>query len=134
MALRFTRKNSAILAGAAGLALALAACGGSSGGDATASQPAGCEDYAAYGSYPGEEVYIYSSIREAESDDINASFAKFTECTGIKVTHEGSGEFEASLTVKVEGGQAPTSRSSRSLACSRATSLTASSSSRLPTT
>ena len=107
MALRFTRKNSAILAGAAGLALALAACGGSSGGDATASQPAGCEDYAAYGSYPGEEVYIYSSIREAESDDINASFAKFTECTGIKVTHEGSGEFEASLTVKVEGGQAP---------------------------
>ncbi len=107
MALRFTRKHSAITAGAAGLMLALAACGGSSGGGAAASQPAGCEDYAQYGYYPDSEVSIYSSIREKESDDINASFEEFTKCTGIKVTHEGSGEFEATLTVRVEGGQAP---------------------------
>ena len=112
MALRFTRKHSAILAGVAGIALALAACGGSSGGTsggggATASMSPGCEDFATYGSYPGTTVTLYSPIRDADSDLINKSFEEFTKCTGIKVTHEGSGEFEAQLSVRVEGGTPP---------------------------
>jgi alpha-glucoside transport system substrate-binding protein len=111
MALRFTRKHSAILAGAAGIALALAACGGSSGGSngagATASMSPGCEAFAPYGSYPGTKVTLYSPIRDADSDLINTSFEEFTKCTGITVTHEGSGEFEAQLSVRVEGGTPP---------------------------
>ena len=111
MALRFTRKSSAILAGTAGVMLALAACGGSSGGSngggATASMSPGCEAFATYGSYPGTKVTLYSPIRDADSDLINTSFEEFTKCTGITVTHEGSGEFEAQLSVRVEGGTPP---------------------------
>ena len=110
MALRFTRKHSAILAGTVGVALALAACGGSSGAGsdgAQASVKPGCEDFAAYGSYPDTEVTLYSPIRDADSDLLNESFLPFTDCTGIKVTHEGSGEFEAQLSVRVEGGTPP---------------------------
>ncbi len=112
MALRFTRKHSAILAGAVGISLALAACGGSSGAGSDGTDPGasvapGCEDFAAYGSYPDTEVTLYSPIRDADSDLLNASFADFTKCTGIKVTHEGSGEFEAQLSVRYEGGTPP---------------------------
>ena len=35
------------------------------------------------------------------------SFKEFEECTGIKIDYEGSGEFEAQLNVKVQGGNAP---------------------------
>ena len=35
------------------------------------------------------------------------SFKEFEECTGITIDYEGSGEFEAQLNVKVQGGNAP---------------------------
>ena len=100
-------------AGIVGLALAATACGtgGSSSdqaeGDPEASLPAGCEDFADYAGSSGTEVSMYTSIRDIEADRYVQSFEEFEKCTGITINYEGSGEFEAQLNVKVQGGNAP---------------------------
>jgi alpha-glucoside transport system substrate-binding protein len=100
-------------AGIVGLALAATACGtgGSSddqaAGDPDASLPAGCEDFADYAGSSGTEVSMYTSIRDIEADRYVQSFEEFEKCTGITINYEGSGEFEAQLNVKVQGGNAP---------------------------
>ncbi len=106
-----TRRGAA-LAGGLGLALALTACGaggdsepGTGGGGGNAD--ADCEAFEEYGTFEDAEVSIYSPIRDAEADLLEESWAGFTECTGIDIAYEGSGEFEAQLNVRVEGGNAP---------------------------
>jgi alpha-glucoside transport system substrate-binding protein len=110
------RRTTATLAGAAALALTLAACGGADdlgggggggGGDSTASGDVDCSAFEQYGTFEGESVDIFSSIREVEADQLQDSFAEFSECTGIEVVHNGSGEFEQQLVVQAEGGNAP---------------------------
>ena len=99
-------------AGLLGLALAATACGTSGTTDtgdneARASVKPGCEDFADYQGASGTTVSVYTSIRDAEADAYVESFKKFEECTGITIAYEGSGEFEAQLNVKVQGGNAP---------------------------
>lgn len=105
MAVRTRRRGFAAVAGALGVALTLAACGGddSSGGDTAE----GCEAFSSYGTFDGAAVNVYSSIRDIEQQRFEESFAKFEECTGIDIAWEGSGEFEAQLQVRVDGGNAP---------------------------
>jgi alpha-glucoside transport system substrate-binding protein len=109
------RRMTASLAGAAALALTLAACGGADdlgggggggGGDSTAGGT-DCSAFEEYGTFEGESVDIFSSIREVEADQLQDSFETFSECTGIEVVHNGSGEFEQQLVVQAEGGNAP---------------------------
>jgi alpha-glucoside transport system substrate-binding protein len=107
-------RGSRAAAGLIGLALAATACGtgGSGGGgnaepDPDAEVPAGCEAYEEYQGNSGTEVSVYTSIRDIEADRFVESFKEFEKCTGIKVAYEGSGEFEAQLNVKVQGGNAP---------------------------
>ena len=110
--MRFNKRPRAAFAatGVLGLALSLAACGGTEetpeaggGGDAGGD----CADFEQYGAFDGEEVSIYTAIRDAEGDALEESWAAFAECTGIDVTYEGSGEFEAQINVRVSGGNAP---------------------------
>ncbi len=104
-----TRRRRAA-AGIVGLALAATACGtgGSTSEEDEGSNAApkpGCE---AYEQYEGSgNVSVYTSIRDAEADAYVETFKEFEECTGIKIDYEGSGEFEAQLNVKVQGGNAP---------------------------
>ena len=100
-------------AGVAAAALVLAGCsganelkGGGSGGS-TETGSADCSKFEEYGKHEGEAVNIFSSIREVEADQLQQTFDKFEECTGIKVTHNGVGEFESQVLVQVEGGNAP---------------------------
>ncbi|MHB1063700.1 MAG: ABC transporter substrate-binding protein [Georgenia sp.] len=109
-----TRRRSAGLAGVGALALVLSACGGADdlggGGGATTAgggTTADCADYEQYGTFEGETVSLFSSIREVEADQLQDTFNTFTECTGITVEHNGSGEFEQQLVVQAEGGNAP---------------------------
>lgn len=100
------------LVGLVGLALVATACGtgdgdDDDGGSAQASTKPGCEAYADYGSFSGKSVSVYTSIRDQEADDYVESFKEFEDCTGIDVQWEGTGEFEAQLPVKVQGGNAP---------------------------
>jgi alpha-glucoside transport system substrate-binding protein len=76
---------------------------------ATGAAPGGdkCAPYAAYGDLKGKKVTAYSPIREKEADLLEESWKDFQECTGVDIAHEGSGEFEAQLQVRVEGGNAP---------------------------
>lgn len=118
MRIRKQRRAGSLAAGAAALALVLAACGGADdlgggggggggGGDDDATTEADCADFEEYGTFEGETVTFFTSIREVEADQLQDSFEQFTECTGIEVTHNGSGEFEQQLVVQAEGGNAP---------------------------
>ncbi len=129
MAASTLRRGSAATAGLLGVALALAACGGSSSGGTAASATGGasasgadtasasaspgggaagdCAAFAAYGSHPGTTVDINSSIRDQGQVRGQKSFEQFTKCTGIKVVWDGTGDFESQLPVRVQGGNAP---------------------------
>jgi alpha-glucoside transport system substrate-binding protein len=107
MAVRTRRRGYVAVAGALGVALTLAACGGDDEGGGGGEVAAGCEAYSSYGTFDGAAVNVYSSIRDVEQQRYEESFAKFEECTGIDIAWEGTGEFEAQLQVRVDGGNAP---------------------------
>ncbi|MFU8873478.1 ABC transporter substrate-binding protein [Micromonospora sp. SL4-19] len=104
----FARSRQALaIAGVLGLALGVTACGtGNDKKSSKASSPE-CAPYEKYQGHDGKKVTIYSSIRDIEADRLAQSWKQFEECTGIKIDHEGSGEFEAQLGVRVDGGNAP---------------------------
>ncbi|HEY0637298.1 MAG TPA: ABC transporter substrate-binding protein [Pseudonocardiaceae bacterium] len=99
----------ALVAGAVSLTLVAAACGGSDNENTTGGQPASgdCAPFEKYGKHDGKTVSIYSPIRDAEADLFEDTWAKFAECTGIDISYEGTGEFEAQIQVRVDGGDAP---------------------------
>src|SRR5690625_79982 len=124
MKIRKQGRTGMVLASAAAVALVLSACGGADdlgggggggGGDATDDSTEGgngevsadCADFEQYGQFDGETVTLFSSIREQEADQLQDTFDQFTECTGITVEHNGSGEFEQQVVVQAEGGNAP---------------------------
>jgi alpha-glucoside transport system substrate-binding protein len=102
-----TRGRRAIaFVGIVGLALAgAAACSGKSG-SSTDQNSAECAPYKAYQGHEGT-VTIYSPIRDVEADQMQAAWKKFSDCTGIKIDYEGTGEFEAQIQVRVDGGNPP---------------------------
>lgn len=110
-----TRKSTGAAAVAAATALVLAACGGGgsingdegSGSGESGDASADCSAFEDYGSHPGTTVTLFSSIRDQEADQLQQTFDKFTECTGITVQHNGVGEFEQQIVVQVEGNNAP---------------------------
>ncbi|MGW5668685.1 ABC transporter substrate-binding protein [Micromonospora sp. NPDC003776] len=104
----FARSRQALaIAGVLGLALGVTACGtGNDKKSGKASSPE-CAAYEKYQGHDGKKVTIYSSIRDIEADRLAQSWKQFEDCTGIKIDHEGSGEFEAQLGVRVDGGNAP---------------------------
>lgn len=97
-------------AGASSLALVLGAC---SSGDDTASDgasPTGgdaCAAFTSYGDLTGKEVLIYASIQSPETEMYQATLKHFEDCTGAKVTFEGTNEFEAQLKVREKAGNPP---------------------------
>jgi alpha-glucoside transport system substrate-binding protein len=103
------------VAGALGLSLAFAACGGD-GGDATAEGDGGgttgessidCTPYEEFGDLSGTTVSVYTSIVAPEDQPHIDSWVPFEQCTGVDVTYEGSKEFEAQLVVRVQSGNPP---------------------------
>lgn len=103
----FTRPRQAFaLASVLGLALASTACVSESGTSADPDSEE-CAPYSDYQGNDGTEVTIYASIRDAEADLLEQSWSEFVDCTGIDIRYEGSGEFEAQLQVRVDGGNPP---------------------------
>ncbi|MDM4720471.1 ABC transporter substrate-binding protein [Micromonospora sp. WMMA1363] len=99
-------RQALAIAGVLGLALSATACG-TGDDDGSKADSAECAAYEYYQGHDGGEVSIYASIRDAEADLLEQSWEQFAECTGIEVDYEGSGEFEAQLQVRVDGGNAP---------------------------
>ena len=110
-------RSTAVGAGLLGLTLLVTACGtgdtggGGGGGGGTAAgggaDQEGCEAYEQYQGNEGTTVSMYTSIRDIEADRYIQSFEEFERCTGIDIAYEGTGEFEAQLNVRVQGGNAP---------------------------
>ena len=104
----FARPRQAfVIAGVLGLALSATACGTGDDKKSSNADSAECAAYEKYQGHDGKKVTIYASIRDAEADLLEQSWKQFENCTGIKIDYEGSGEFEAQLQVRVDGGNAP---------------------------
>ncbi|MFZ0161264.1 MAG: ABC transporter substrate-binding protein [Kineosporiaceae bacterium] len=92
----------------------MTACGGSSSdtaataaGSAPGASKPECAAYTQYGNLTGKTVTIYTSIVAPEDKAHIASYKPFEDCTGAKISYEGSKEFEAQLLVRVQSGNAP---------------------------
>ena len=100
-----SRRPALAIAAAVGLVLSAAACGtDDSGGKSTA-------DCGAYEQYEGqrrqEGLDLLVHPGRSRPTGCEQSWKQFEDCTGIEIDHEGSGEFEAQLQVRVDGGNAP---------------------------
>ena len=110
------RRRAALTAAVLSASLLAAACGSDSksssntnGSNTTAAGggTATCTVDEAAKAFKGKTVTIFSSIRDAEADKLAQAWKCFEDTTGIKIEHEGSGQFEADLKVRVDGGNAP---------------------------
>ncbi len=59
------------------------------------------------GKYRGTTVRMSGPFTDNDAVKFNESMKSFTEKTGIKVEYEGSKEFEASIAIRVNGGNPP---------------------------
>ncbi|MFE4358993.1 ABC transporter substrate-binding protein [Kitasatospora sp. NPDC056800] len=106
------RRLAAVPVLVAALALT-AACSNSSGGSggggggSAASLSGDCARYQPYAGHSGTTVTMFASILSPESDNLEKSWAEFSKCTGIRISYEGSNDFESQLPVRVSGGNAP---------------------------
>ncbi|MBI9043954.1 MAG: carbohydrate ABC transporter substrate-binding protein [Anaerolineaceae bacterium] len=70
--------------------------------------PQGEELTKAYaGEYAGTVVTMAGPFTDADAVKFDNSIVAFEEATGIDIQYEGSKEFEASITIRVDGGDAP---------------------------
>jgi alpha-glucoside transport system substrate-binding protein len=76
------------------------------GGDTLANGSIKCEQQ-----YAGKEVTIFSPVRNSENDQgstrMRDAYAPLEECTGLKVVHNGTDQFETEVIVRVDGGNPP---------------------------
>ncbi|OUM94164.1 MAG: ABC transporter substrate-binding protein [Thermobacillus sp. ZCTH02-B1] len=81
---------------------------GNSGGNSDAGAPTGSYLQQAYdGAFKGKVVTMYGPFVDADEMKFNESIKEFEEKTGIDIQYEGSKEFEATISVRVNGGNAP---------------------------
>ncbi|WP_017589197.1 ABC transporter substrate-binding protein [Nocardiopsis ganjiahuensis] len=102
------RRGLAAAAATGGLVLLVSGCSYLSGGDSGTvdTSDIDCSPYEQWED-TGGTVSVYASIRDEEGDRLEESWADFAACTGITIQYEGSGEFEAQLPVRLDGGNAP---------------------------
>jgi alpha-glucoside transport system substrate-binding protein len=102
-----TRGRRALALGVVGLALVSVGACSSSKDKSADKNSAACAPYKPYQGHDGTTVSLYTTIRDAEADAMQKAWKDFSDCTGIKVDYEGTGEFEAQIQVRVDGGNAP---------------------------
>jgi len=59
------------------------------------------------GEYDGTVVTMSGPFTDADAVKFEESVVAYEEATGIDIQYEGSKEFEASITIRVDGGDAP---------------------------
>jgi alpha-glucoside transport system substrate-binding protein len=59
------------------------------------------------GEYDGTVVTMSGPFTDVDAVKFDASVAAYEAATGIDIQYEGSKEFEASITIRVDGGDAP---------------------------
>lgn len=103
------------------LTLALTACGTGSVDTASNNEPQSQEpsqeqekttegtylEQAYAGKFKGTKVTIFGPFADADQVKFENSIKEFEEKTGIDIQYESSKEFEATISIRVEGGNAP---------------------------
>ncbi|MFT4284180.1 MAG: ABC transporter substrate-binding protein, partial [Protaetiibacter sp.] len=103
-----SRVNRRLLAGIAAASVAAIALAGCTGDIANEdSGDVDCAPYDSYGTFEGKSVTIGGTILDLEADRLQQAWKDFASCTGIKISYQGSSEFEAQIAVLAEGGNAP---------------------------
>jgi len=102
-----SRVNRRLLAGVAAAGVAALALAGCTGDIAEDTSDVDCSAYEQYGTFEGKTVTVGGTILDLEADRLVESWKDFQTCTGIKVTYQGTSEFEAQIAVLAEGGNAP---------------------------
>ncbi|GIP53923.1 ABC transporter substrate-binding protein [Paenibacillus vini] len=64
-------------------------------------------DLAMKGEYKGTKVTMFGPFVDADQVKFENSIKEFEEKTGIDIQYEGSKEFEATINIRVDGGNAP---------------------------
>ncbi len=59
------------------------------------------------GKYKGTKVTMFGPFADQDAVKFNAGMKSFQDATGITVQYEGSKEFEATISIRVNGGSAP---------------------------
>ncbi len=59
------------------------------------------------GKFKGTKVSMFGPFADADEVKFNNSIKEFEEKTGIDIQYQGSKEFEATINIRVEGGNAP---------------------------
>ena len=61
--------------------------------------------------YKGKEVHIFSPVRDSETSkaatELRNAYAPLEKCTGVKVTFDGTDQFETEVKVRINGGNPP---------------------------
>lgn len=73
-------------------------------GNDTAGSPL---ELAMKGDYKGTKVTMFGPFVDADQVKFESSIKEFEEKTGIDIQYEGSKEFEATINIRVDGGNAP---------------------------
>ncbi|HUC92094.1 MAG TPA: ABC transporter substrate-binding protein [Paenibacillus sp.] len=83
--------------------------GGNAGGDGNNGGAAAGSyvEQAMNGDFKGKKVTMFGPFTDADEVKFNESIKEFEEKTGIDIAYEGSKEFEATISVRVNGGNAP---------------------------
>ncbi|MGG4047217.1 ABC transporter substrate-binding protein [Paenibacillus favisporus] len=81
------------------------------GSTTTATEPAATPgsplEEALQGKYKGTKVTMFGPFVDADQKKFESSIKDFEDKTGIDIQYEGSKEFEATINVRVDGGNAP---------------------------
>lgn len=77
------------------------------GNDAAGDQGGSPLELAFKGEYKGTKVTMFGPFVDADQVNFETSIKEFEEKTGIDIQYEGSKEFEATINIRVDGGNAP---------------------------
>ncbi len=110
MTARTRRRALVLVAPAVATILVVSACAKNSGDNKAQPVPTltgACAQFQPFAGHAGTTVKMFASIISPESDSLQKSWKEFEDCTGIKISYEGSNDFESQLGVRVNGGNAP---------------------------
>ncbi|MGF7032346.1 alpha-glucoside transport system substrate-binding protein [Paenibacillus mucilaginosus] len=126
MSKRFRKQSASAVSVLLASSMLMTACGGSTPAEQPAAAPAKTDtapaksepaaapaagsteyDQALAGKFKGTKVTMFGPFTDADQVKFETSIKEFESKTGIDIQYEGSKEFEATISIRVDGGNAP---------------------------
>ncbi|AEI44487.1 ABC transporter substrate-binding protein [Paenibacillus mucilaginosus] len=126
MSKRFRKQSASAVSVLLASSMLMTACGGGTPAEQPAAAPAKTDtapaksepaaapaagsteyDQALAGKFKGTKVTMFGPFTDADQVKFETSIKEFESKTGIDIQYEGSKEFEATISIRVDGGNAP---------------------------